>query len=137
MRNAVTLVLGVLSVAILVFLFWIGDGFSMFQKPIAIVLPVSFEGVVCVEVTPPAAAVPEYVLEQNGYLAMPGNIQQSHRKRLLYRRHTDGILSAIPVDTWMPIYTENDVKNGKAYTVVWVGTSEGWEQFRRTSTPSR
>jgi len=126
------LVLGGLCLVFIIY-----GGLDKFKDPIQIIVPHSVNGLLCIRLasksTPEtSSAQMKYRVQENGHLAMDEDLLRSHRKKQFFRAaNATSPMVQIPDDEWLPIMTENDVRNGNSYTVYWLGTKEGWMQYAK------
>jgi hypothetical protein len=126
----------VLGAAYIVFLDFAFGGFEKYQPSFEIVVPQSTSGVVCATSRPGTVEDIKHTVRHEvtsqGLLEVDGDILRSHRPiKLFIRTASTNELREIPSSRLMPIFTENDTTKGQWYTVMWLGSSEDWDTFRK------
>jgi hypothetical protein len=140
MPQRIRVVIGVsiaLVAASLGFFWWSFGGLEGFQPPFEIVIPDTLRGVVCATTHPSTTEDIKHVVRHevtaDGLLEVDGDILRSHRPRKLFvRSQASAQLHEIPSSGLRSNFTENDLATGQWYSVMWLGTAEEWDAFRRS-----
>ena len=126
------------SISIVAFFFIIGGGLDKFEKPVIIVLPADYRGLLCIELTDGGDSAEQldiYYADSRGRLAMNAEVSRSHRRRLIFWNAAgDYPQRQVSDELWNPILTEQHKSDqNKYYAVYWVGTSHEWSDFSKVS----
>jgi len=133
MKYWVAFVFIFLALVFVIFPLWIGGYFEKFQKPIVIILPSNYSGVVCATSRAGNDMNTDlrYEVRENGLLLVDRDVLGSHRPRILKTKAgAGGEVRELSPALMFPIYTENDVERDESYTVMWVGNEAAWKDFR-------
>ena len=140
LRLSIVCIVSVLTLwAAYVGLMWVGTGgLEQFQPPFEIVIPQNVRGVVCATSRPGTIEDIKHVVRHevtaDGLLEVDGDILRSHRPTRVFVKNTGSSqLTEISGNALLPIYTENDITTGQWYAVMWLGSADEWEAFRKQS----